>query len=201
MATACFAASLGARFQSAPLAASGRLRSLHKHHLECGQRQQAAAIPPSCAQQAAEAPPPSLPRRSALTAALLVALQPALLRPAAAAAAANVTPATINTSLTPDWSLYDATDPVLREAAQLLQDALNAPDVQTEEALWTKVGAWGDWCGGSGCVGCHATRKRACPFTLHRQIIEKYGGLDANWVPDLVGRAWGNRGNSRRWAS
>lgn len=29
---------------------------------------------------------------------------------------------------------------------------------------------------------------------LWTQIIEQYGGLDANWVPDLVGRAWGERG-------
>lgn len=32
---------------------------------------------------------------------------------------------------------------------------------------------------------------------LWTQIIEEYGGLDKNWVPDLVGRAWGNRGNAR----
>jgi hypothetical protein len=25
---------------------------------------------------------------------------------------------------------------------------------------------------------------------LWTEIIERYGGLDANWVPDLVGRAW-----------
>ena len=29
------------------------------------------------------------------------------------------------------------------------------------------------------------------------QLIEQYGGLDAPWVPDVVGRAWGNRGNAR----
>ena len=56
--------------------------------------------------------------------------------------------------------------PQLREAAAMLQQALNASSVQQEEALWT-------------------------------QIIEKYGGLQANWVPDLVGSAWGNRGNAR----
>ncbi|GFR42967.1 hypothetical protein Agub_g3965 [Astrephomene gubernaculifera] len=29
------------------------------------------------------------------------------------------------------------------------------------------------------------------------RIIDTYGGLDRPWVPDLVGRAWGNRGNAR----
>jgi len=28
-------------------------------------------------------------------------------------------------------------------------------------------------------------------------IIEKYGGSTAPWAPDIVGRAWGNRGNAR----
>lgn len=26
---------------------------------------------------------------------------------------------------------------------------------------------------------------------LWTKIIQEYGGLDSNWVPDLVGRAWG----------
>lgn len=43
----------------------------------------------------------------------------------------------------------------LREAAAMLQQALNAATVQEEEALWT-------------------------------QIIERYGKMEANWVPDLV---------------
>jgi tetratricopeptide (TPR) repeat protein len=29
------------------------------------------------------------------------------------------------------------------------------------------------------------------------KIIDEYSNVDANWVPDLVGRAWGNRGNAR----
>jgi hypothetical protein len=29
------------------------------------------------------------------------------------------------------------------------------------------------------------------------QIIDKYGSMDKPWVPDVVGRAWGNRGNAR----
>ncbi|PNW75703.1 hypothetical protein CHLRE_12g537550v5 [Chlamydomonas reinhardtii] len=28
-------------------------------------------------------------------------------------------------------------------------------------------------------------------------VIERFGGLDKPWVPDVVGRAWGNRGNAR----
>ena len=29
------------------------------------------------------------------------------------------------------------------------------------------------------------------------QIIDQYEGVDANWAPDVVGRAYGNRGNAR----
>lgn len=57
-------------------------------------------------------------------------------------------------------------DPDLREAALLLQQGLEAPSVEREEAIWT-------------------------------QIIDKYGSMDKPWVPDVVGRAWGNRGNAR----
>jgi hypothetical protein len=32
---------------------------------------------------------------------------------------------------------------------------------------------------------------------LWTEVIDKYGKLDAEWVPDIVSRAWGNRGNSR----
>ncbi|GAB4818025.1 hypothetical protein N2152v2_005071 [Parachlorella kessleri] len=84
----------------------------------------------------------------------------------ASAAAVDAPAATVQPQLAPNQSLYDAADPRLREAAQVLQRALGADSVQEEEALWT-------------------------------EIIERYGGLDANWVPDLVGRAWGNRGNAR----
>lgn len=72
----------------------------------------------------------------------------------------------IDLALTPDQSLYDPSDPRLRTAATLIQEALNAEDVVKEEALWTK-------------------------------IITEYGNVDAPWVPDVVGRAWGNRGNAR----
>lgn len=95
--------------------------------------------------------------------ALLLALAPPL---PSSAASSEWAPAVIRPELAPDQRLYDPTDPQLRAAAQLLQDALNAQDVRQEEALWTR-------------------------------IIKEYGGLDSNWVPDLVGRAWGNRGNAR----
>ncbi|KAG2422704.1 hypothetical protein HXX76_015868 [Chlamydomonas incerta] len=72
----------------------------------------------------------------------------------------------IKPELTPDQRKYDPSDPELREAAALLQRALNAPNVEAEEAGWTEV-------------------------------IERFGGLDRPWVPDVVGRAWGNRGNAR----
>ena len=116
----------------------------------------------------------SASRRAALglgASALLLALQQtpggAWAASAAAAVAGDLLPAAaIRLELAPDQALYDAADPQLRAAAQLLQQALGAESVQREEALWT-------------------------------EIIEKYGGLDANWVPDLVGRAWGNRGNAR----
>ncbi|MEW5317904.1 MAG: hypothetical protein WDW38_009166 [Sanguina aurantia] len=29
------------------------------------------------------------------------------------------------------------------------------------------------------------------------RVIDTYGGLDRAWVPDVVGRAWANRGNAR----
>lgn len=32
---------------------------------------------------------------------------------------------------------------------------------------------------------------------LWTQVIDMYGKLDAEWVSDIVSRAWGNRGNAR----
>eukprot|EP00897_Mesotaenium_endlicherianum_P004376 jgi/Mesen1/3967/ME000210S03207 len=32
---------------------------------------------------------------------------------------------------------------------------------------------------------------------LWTEVIERYGSLEAEWVSDIVGRAWGNRGNAR----
>jgi hypothetical protein len=44
----------------------------------------------------------------------------------------------------------------------MLQDALDAPTVEKEEAGWTT-------------------------------IIEQFQSMEADWVPDIVGRAYGNR--------
>ncbi|KAK9817700.1 hypothetical protein WJX72_000888 [[Myrmecia] bisecta] len=106
--------------------------------------------------------PCSIDRRQFLSASLLLIGW----RPCVALADSSIVPVKIQPQLAPDQRSYDPSDERLREAAQLLQKALNATDVQTEEALWT-------------------------------ELIEKYGRVDANWVPDVVGRAWGNRGNAR----
>eukprot|EP00959_Pyramimonas_sp_CCMP1952_P242789 5074817-Pyramimonas_sp.AAC.1 len=57
---------------------------------------------------------------------------------------------------------YDPTDERLRKAATMLQEALDAPTVEKEEAGWTS-------------------------------IIDQFESVDADWVPDIVGRAYGNR--------
>ena len=105
-------------------------------------------------------------RRGILTAACFLLANTAIAPSPSIAADAQLSPPSIDISLTPDQSLYDASDPRLRAAATLIQEALNADDVVKEEALWTK-------------------------------IITEYGSIDAPWVPDVVGRAWGNRGNAR----
>lgn len=57
----------------------------------------------------------------------------------AMAASDDVPPARIDLSLAPDQRKYDAADPQLRAAANLLQQALNAETVRQEEALWTEL--------------------------------------------------------------
>lgn len=39
-------------------------------------------------------------------------------------------------------------------------------------------------------------RVRLCMHAC-AEVIQRYSGLDRPWVPDVVGRAWGNRGNAR----
>ncbi|KAL3137372.1 hypothetical protein ABBQ32_006901 [Trebouxia sp. C0010 RCD-2024] len=73
---------------------------------------------------------------------------------------------TIRPNLAPKQGTFDPTDEDLRDAAALLQRALNAEEVQQEEALLT-------------------------------ELITKYEQTKSNWVPDVVGRAYGNRGNAR----
>lgn len=80
--------------------------------------------------------------------------------------ALDIPPSAIDLSRAPDQSSYDPADPELRAAANLLQKALNATDVKSEEALWT-------------------------------ELINTYSDVKADWVPDIVGRALGNRGNAR----
>jgi hypothetical protein len=45
----------------------------------------------------------------------------------------------IRPELSPDQAKYDPSDPDLREAAQLLQQGLQATSVEQEEAVWTKI--------------------------------------------------------------
>lgn len=90
----------------------------------------------------------------------------ALLPGAAARAASDLVPTNLQLDRAPDQSLYNPADAELRDAAALLQQALNAETVQQEEALWT-------------------------------QVIDKYSRVNAIWMPDVVGRAYGNRGNAR----
>lgn len=106
----------------------------------------------------------------ALVAAAVASVTVPAAAPASASAAGTATAvaaAVVRPELAPDQSSYDPSDPDLRAAAQLLQDALAAPDVRREEALWTEV-------------------------------IDRYGALQGRpWTSDVVGRAYGNRGNAR----
>lgn len=72
----------------------------------------------------------------------------------------------IRPELRPDQRQYDASDPELREAGRMIQQALNAPSVEEEESLWTEV-------------------------------IARFSPVVAPWRDDVVGRAYGNRGNAR----
>ncbi len=87
-------------------------------------------------------------------------------------------------------------DPDLREAAALLQRALNAPSVQEEEALWTRVidtygGMDRPWVPDvvSTALGVTRTGGREALWT---RVIDTYGSMDRPWVPDVVSnRRWG----------
>ncbi len=83
----------------------------------------------------AEFPRTQQPRRAMLLSAAALLLAPAL----RAYAAADVPPAAIDLSRTPDQRSYDAGDPELRAAANALQKALNATTVDEEERLWTEL--------------------------------------------------------------
>jgi len=122
---------------------------------QCGVRVEAAALPvvhrsrAAAKQDHTKAAAPHTPdnqqRRSLLFAAAaaitVVPWFPAAAPQAGAAPAASavVAPASVQLSLAPDQSGYDASDPELRAAARLIQEALNATDVRQEEALWTQI--------------------------------------------------------------
>ncbi|DBB14513.1 hypothetical protein WJX82_001275 [Trebouxia sp. C0006] len=105
-------------------------------------------------------------RRQTLNKAAAVLLIFAAQRVKSASAEVEYVPATIQPNLAPKQGTFDPTDEDLRDAAALLQRALNAEEVQQEEALLT-------------------------------ELITKYESNKSNWVPDVVGRAYGNRGNAR----
>mmetsp|Transcript_13022 Transcript_13022/g.27456 ORF Transcript_13022/g.27456 Transcript_13022/m.27456 type:complete len:363 (-) Transcript_13022:1101-2189(-) len=79
---------------------------------------------------------------------------------------ANAAGTIIRPELVPDFTSFDKSDPDLKTVYYMIQDALNAPDVEEEERRWTAV-------------------------------IERYGSSDAAWASDAVGRAYGNRGNTK----
>lgn len=57
----------------------------------------------------------------------------------AAASPISADEVTIKPEVAPDSALYDASDPDLREAASLIQEALRAENVSEEERLWTVI--------------------------------------------------------------
>jgi hypothetical protein len=89
-------------------------------------------------------------------------------------AASDVPPARIDLSLAPDQRKYDAADPQLRAAANLLQQALNAETVQQEEALWTELidtyrNVKADWV--PDIVGrCGGLRRASVQQTVRRPV-------------------------------
>lgn len=103
---------------------------------------------------------------STAAATLLASLLPLPLLPSPVRAAADLVKAEVKPDQVPKQAEYDPTDEKLRDAASLLQQALNANDVKVEEELFSRV-------------------------------IDEYKDTEAVWVPDVVGRALGNRGNAR----
>lgn len=90
----------------------------------------------------------------------------------------------IVTESRPDPLSYDAGDPRLREAANALQLALNAESLDEEERLWTQV------------------------ISRFEPLLQNVGpakgdqepysdSAPAPWAPEIVSRAYGNRGNAR----
>ena len=130
------------------------------------------------------------------------------------AATALVT-AEVKPDLSPNQAEYDPTDEKLRDAASLLQQGLNATDVKVATQFSPhrnlkqqpfKLKEFADRASEK-----HGTVHQLlfCPILLVRpvglqteeelftKLIDQYKSLDAKWVPDVVGRALGNRGNAR----
>ena len=132
---------------------------------------------------------PTLSRRSALLASsfFFAATASAAAPPNALAFLSSsraVSAVSIVPSLRPDPLSYDASDPRLREAANALQLALNAESLDEEERLWTAV------------------ISRFEPFLRNvssaADAQEPYSdSAPAPWAPEIVSRAYGNRGNAR----
>lgn len=95
---------------------------------------------------------------------------------------------TIRPNLAPKQGTFDPTDEDLRDAAALLQRALNAEEVQvwpfTAYLLPTATESLNEI----------AMQQEEALLT---ELITKYEQTKSNWVPDVVGRAYGNRGNAR----
>ena len=135
-------------------------------------------------------PLPPLSRRAALLASLSFAAAAATATVASPRALAflsssrAVSAVSIVTSLRPDPLSYDASDPRLREAANALQLALNAESLEDEERLWTEV----------------ITRFEPFLNNVSSASDDKEPYSDsapAPWAPEIVSRAYGNRGNAR----
>jgi tetratricopeptide (TPR) repeat protein len=167
----------------------------------------------------------SIDRRAALALALAAAAAATVAPPAppparaAAAAAASSTPAPpppplptitqpiprahIQPSLAPDQSLYDPADPRLREAAELIQQALAAKNVRQEEALWTRVvqDYSSDPSESEGRRAFSSARPDASSTSSSSSSSSSSSPNPTRsksvWEDDVIGRALGNRGNSR----
>ena len=101
--------------------------------------------PLRCCRVGAEGEPFAASRRQLLQALGLGFSLPQLSgSPSASASAVDAPAATVQPQLAPNQSLYDAADPQLREAAQVLQRALGADSVQVRpgECLLPSMPAW-----------------------------------------------------------
>lgn len=146
------------------------------------------------ATQSTTTPLPHLSRRAVFFAAAA----------ASAAAAATVSPpralaflsssravsaVSILPTLRPDPLSYDANNPRLREAANALQLALNAESLAEEERLWTAViSRFEPFLKNNSEAAAADAAAKGEPYS---------DSAPAPWAPEIVSRAYGNRGNAR----